>query len=332
MNRIFLLLIFSLSWLFGKLYNELPQKRIDYFYIKGHSKGPKIVIVGGIHGNETGGFTTAEYLKNLKIDKGEILVIPRANPIGIMANVRGYNGDMNKKFDNKNPKDKDYRFVVEIERLILRFKPKLLLSLHDGYGFVIRNKNAWGQAIIIDENRYGDFNLRKIAKFVKKESNKHLRYKIDIKNTYTFTKKGAYNKNGLTGWSLKNGILAFALEASKNISLKERIKTHLEMINNFLRYYKINSNVNELKKDIKIKYPKVKVKLLINNKYVEVSKKTTLVLKPATKIKVLNLPDGVYLKPRGIDLNWRSFYFKNVIFDVMYGNKRLFTFQIKEKN
>ena len=46
-------------------------------------------------------------LRHLKIEKEEILLISRINFISILANVRGYNVDMNKKFKFFHPKDRD---------------------------------------------------------------------------------------------------------------------------------------------------------------------------------------------------------------------------------
>jgi hypothetical protein len=318
-------LIFAFSFLFAKLHIQLPPKNLEYFYVKGKN-GPKIVIIGGIHGNEIGGYLSAFLLKNLKIDRGEILVIPNANIVSIMANVRGYNGDMNKKFDDKKHTDKDYKYVLKIEKLILNFKPDLLLSLHDGYGFSIKDKKAWGQSIVIDEARYKRFNLLKTARFIQKEANKKLRYKVGIINTHTFSKKGSYNKNGLTGWSLKNNIEAYSLEASKNIGLKERIFTHKTLIGAFFKKLSIKSNIDKL--NVKTKNPKLVLK--VNGKTIKIDKATTLTLSKNSQIKVF-ISNGYYFVPRGVNLNWNSFYFKDVKFDVKYGNKILYTVRIKEE-
>jgi hypothetical protein len=326
-KRIILLFLLS-AFLYSKIYVQLPSKNIEYFYIKGQNKGPKIVIIGGIHGNETGGYLTAGLLNKLKINRGEILVIPRASIISIMANQRGYNGDMNKKFDCNVSNDKDFKYVMKIKKLILDFKPELLISLHDGYGFSINDKKAWGQSIVIDEIKYKNFELLKTAKKLQKLVNKKLKYKIGLITTFTFTKKGSYNKNGLSGWSLKHGIEAYSLEASKNIPLKEKLKTHKTLLKEFLKLKGIKNNIEDLKLEIK----KPIVKLLINGKEKIIHKNTLLVLPKNSKIKFLNLnKDGYYIVPRGVNLNWDSFYFKDVKFDIKYGYKKLFTIEIREK-
>ncbi len=80
----FFLIILS----YAKLYIELPEKLFEIIDIKGEKTGKKILIIGGIHGNEIGGYKSADILRNLKIENGEILLIPRINFISILAKCK----------------------------------------------------------------------------------------------------------------------------------------------------------------------------------------------------------------------------------------------------
>ncbi len=329
----FFIFFFLIILSYAKLYMELPEKPFEIIDIKGEKPGKKILIIGGIHGNEIGGYKSADILRNLKIKNGEILLIPRINFTAILANVRGYNGDMNQKFKYISLKDKDYIIVTKLKKIIKKFQPDLLLSLHDGYGFVSKNKNAWGQAIIIDEVKYKNFNLLKEAKYVQKLTNKNLKYKVAIKNTKTFSNPRDINKKVymLTDWALRQNIKAISIEASKNIPFNEKIKTHLEMIKNFLNYYNIKSNINNLKY---ISPTKPQIVLKINNKTYNIKNSQAIIAPRNSKIKILKIigPAGSYVVGQGINLNWKSFYFKNVKFNVKVDNKTFYSFRIKEAN
>ena len=165
----------------NKLYIKLPPKKLEYYHLKGKKSGGRVLIIGGIHGNEIGAYKAADLLIDNELKSGEILVIPRSNFTSILANVRGYNGDMNRKFDYISKKDPDYYYIQMLKDTILSYEPDVVISMHDGYGFANKNKKAWGQSVVIDEVRYKDFDLITPAKFVVNESNKYLKHKIKVK-------------------------------------------------------------------------------------------------------------------------------------------------------
>jgi hypothetical protein len=62
-------------------------------------KGDTLLIIGGIHGNEPGGyFAPSLFLSRYKIEHGNVWVVPNLNFDSIVANQRGVYGDMNRKF------------------------------------------------------------------------------------------------------------------------------------------------------------------------------------------------------------------------------------------
>ena len=61
--------------------------------------GPTILIIGGIQGDEPGGFTAASLLvTDYEISRGEVWVVPNLNFESIIKRSRGVYGDMNRKF------------------------------------------------------------------------------------------------------------------------------------------------------------------------------------------------------------------------------------------
>ena len=158
-----------------------------------------LLIVGGIHGDEPGGyFAPAVLEKYYKIKSGNLWIIPNLNVDSIIANTRGINGDMNRKFNVIDKKDKDLLSVNRVKEIILEKRVDLILNLHDGFGFyrdiyedAVFNPNSWGQATIIDQEKIDDKfgNLDEIANQVNKMVNNEGLYQdfhtFGVKNTKT---------------------------------------------------------------------------------------------------------------------------------------------------
>lgn len=87
-------------------------------------KGPKTVIVGGTHGDEVAGWTTAlnlvEEIPTIKGVCGEILLIPQANIVADKAQTRCYGTTKNENARNLNrafPLDRDENAIEEVTEI-----------------------------------------------------------------------------------------------------------------------------------------------------------------------------------------------------------------------
>src|SRR5690606_31519419 len=58
------------------------------YIIRSSRPGPTVMIVGGVHGSETAGWRAAEEIKNWRIDRGTLIVLPQANRPAILRNRR----------------------------------------------------------------------------------------------------------------------------------------------------------------------------------------------------------------------------------------------------
>ncbi len=320
---------------------SLPDKPFEYFVKKGKEKGGIVLVIGGIHGNEIGAYKAADILVDVEVKKGTLIVVPRSNFTSILANVRGYNGDMNRKFAHISPKDPDYFFVKKLKKLILEFKPDVVLSLHDGYGFHILNPKFWGQSIVIDEYEYKNFPLFKIANFVACNVNKKIKekkHKIPVYNTKTFSSnKHKEQRKALTGWCLKHNIPAFCLEASKQLpSIQEKVKTHFYMISEFFKLYNVEISpdfdylISNMDSFLTVKNPKIKLK--VNNRLVYLTNKTEIKVPEGSKIQILSFEGarGLFTVADGINLNIKNFFIRNYI-TIHFKNdyQTLFNFRIR---
>lgn len=239
-----LILFFPFIYLFS------ANLEFSLYKKEGEKKGNTLFVIGGIHGNEPGGYFAAAFLeKYYKIQKGNLWIIPNLNFDSIVLSRRGIYGDMNRKFSSIEKNDADYEIVKKVKKLILDEKVDLILNLHDGFGFyrkkyenAIFNPNAWGQATIIDQkkihglDKFGD--LDKIASKVNNNLNEDKLFEnyhsFGVKNTQTKF-KDEQQQLSLTYFAVTNDKPAFAIETSKNITdLTQKVIYQLKSIEEFM--------------------------------------------------------------------------------------------------
>ncbi|EQB40645.1 hypothetical protein M947_02220 [Sulfurimonas hongkongensis] len=223
-----------------------------------------LLVIGGIHGDEPGGYFAASVLAtHYKILSKNLWIVPNLNKPSIQANQRGIHGDMNRKFSFLKDSDKDKKVVKEIKKIILEKNISLVLNLHDGNGFYrkehqgnIFNPNAWGQTCVIDQNRLQQVqefgNLDSIASIVTKNINKKLikkHHTLGVRNTNTKFEDEAMQLS-LTYFAVTNNTPAFAIETSKHLpTLSQKVFYQLLAIEEFMKImdidYKREFDLNE---------------------------------------------------------------------------------------
>ena len=223
---------------------DLYKKEMD-------PKQHTLLVIGGIHGDEPGGYFAPAILeKYYKIKSGNLWIIPNINVDSIMANSRGIYGDMNRKFSSIDESDNDFISINKVKDIILDKKVDLILNLHDGHGFyrnkyenAIFNPNAWGQATIIDQEKMNGLekfgNLDEIATKVTNilnEDNLFQNYhSFGVKNTQTKFKDEQMQLS-LTYFAVTNNKPALAIETSKNITeLTYKVIYQLKSIEEFMK-------------------------------------------------------------------------------------------------
>jgi len=273
--------------------SELTTVNLDEFKFdfikKGNQDNNTLLIVGGIQGDEPGGFMAASlFSTHYKVTKGSVWVIPNLNFYSIIKRSRGPYGDMNRKFASLPKSDPEYKIIQRIKKYIRAPEVSLVLNLHDGSGFyrpkyIDKNHQPkkWGQSSVIDQ---------KILKNVKKYShtyeisqkvvehlNKNLLKKEHIyrtKNTHTRFKK-TYEETEmaktLTYYAVTHGKSAFGHETSKSLSVAQRVYYKLHAIEKFMdimniKYTKdFKLTVSGVKKalndDINIKFNDTDIKM-----------------------------------------------------------------------
>ncbi|WP_200763629.1 M14 family metallopeptidase [Nitrosophilus alvini] len=246
--RLLLLSLFIVCSVWG------AELHFDLYKKESSNPSHTLLVIGGVHGDEPGGYFAASFLvKYYDIKKGALWVVPNLNFDSIIRFRRGIYGDMNRKFASIKKSDPDYTIVNDIKKIILNEQVDLILNLHDGRGYyrekwenTIFNPFAWGQACIIDQEeidgcKFGDLN--KIAQKVNSAlNNKKLKknhHAFHIKNTKTKF-KDEQMKLSLTYFAITHNKPALAIETSKNINdLATKIYYQLNAIEEFMKILEI---------------------------------------------------------------------------------------------
>lgn len=128
-----------------------PQETPIHIFGSGR-EGPIVGVLGGVHGNEPGGWLAAEQIRDtLRPETGALIVVPRANALAVQQFVRTTDelGDLNRLY----PGDPDglpmARMAYEITETLREFRASHVLDLHESWAFYRdRTETATGTAFL----------------------------------------------------------------------------------------------------------------------------------------------------------------------------------------
>ena len=223
---------------------------MDFDLIKrqGDFAGNTLLVIGGIQGDEPGGFNAAALLATrYRIDRGTLWIVPNLIFASIIKRSRGIHGDLNRKFDFLPQSDPEYHLVKEIKGIITDPQVDLVLNLHDGSGFYRadyvdhqHNQNRWGQSCIIDQSQLAGVPfgaLEEIGQKVVRQTNQKLdnpAHRFGLKNTHTRSDDPEMRQT-LTFFAIENNKPAFGIEASKNFRTNVRVYYHLLFLEAYMQ-------------------------------------------------------------------------------------------------
>jgi len=218
---LFFLLFLVSSFVYASVDKNTYFKGKDYamevYTIEGKEKGPVVLIVGGIHGDETSTIDAAEEYTKAEVSKGTLIIVPKANAPAITKNVRFVDHDMNRVFLSNGPDDVyEYKVAGVIKDLVE--KADLVLNLHEGKGFYARTKSGMGQSVVADSDKV--LSLKKTALAAIKLMNENIKdkkyhFKFNNHNTASARTKHSEQKGSLTYYSVyAAGKPAFGIEIS----------------------------------------------------------------------------------------------------------------------
>jgi len=224
----------------------------------GKQTGKTLMLIGGIQGNEPGGFLSADLYADMRLEKGNLIVVPRANFYSIILNHRGPHGDMNRKFTPEDTEDSTEDKIVTILKKLIS-ESDYVLNLHDGTGYYYpkyiskwRNPRRFGQSIIADCEDYrvpGSEKVLRLGEMARKVIDEinpqiaHNLHKFHFMNTRTGESGSAHQeqRKSATYYALtKHHIPSFGVETSKFLpSTDLKVRYHNLIINTFMKHFNI---------------------------------------------------------------------------------------------
>ena len=205
------------------------------YIIKTDYKEPVIMFVAGTHGNEKAGIKAAEYLKdNLHIERGTLIIIPKANILACEKNVRCFPSEINlNRVYPGNPRGNSVeKLAYEIFSLMKRYDITLLVDLHESIEFYRKNPKNYGQTVVIDST---DDYLFELSSFLAEEMNKGV---IEDSNKYQVLVDPV---EGSTAYCAhyQLGIPAITFETCRKLPLSFRISEQIKFVKTILSKWDI---------------------------------------------------------------------------------------------
>jgi len=202
-----------------------------------YSKKPKLVIIGGVHGNEYGPVYGIEKFINNNIkrfNKGNVIFIPRVNNIGVLRNTRYYDC-VNTEYDINRHFDSDIK-VNSIEDKIINIikDADYVIDFHEGYDFHKLYNTSIGSTI----SDTSSILSKKVSKYLVLNINKYI--KEDYKK-FTLIQNKEEIKNSLRYYCDKNNINYSLVEITGQLNkqpLETRILQTNIILNYFFKYFK----------------------------------------------------------------------------------------------
>ncbi len=290
---------------------------LDVYRVNGRKDGNTMLIIGGIQGDEPGGYLATDLYSDIVLEKGNLIIVPRANLYSVIENNRGIDGDMNRYFD-ETPNTIEGQVVKKLMQLI--GESDLFLNMHDGWGYhnpkyidETRNPERFGQSIIIDEDTYtcsdnttlklGDM-AREVIENVnaKIDDERHYLHLFDTKTESSETHKPM--RKSATWFALVDECVpAFGVEGSKNMNftesaLEKNIRYHAYSVNEFMRIMDI---VPEYPQVVNAKPVMKSASFIVNENYVEVKAGEALIVEKGSTVSVVNV-DSNYIRGVTVDV------------------------------
>lgn len=196
------------------------------YIIKTDYKEPTIMVVAGTHGNEKAGIKAAEYLKdNLHIERGTLIIIPKANILACEENVRYFFPEinLNRVYPGNTQGNSVEKLAYEIFSLMKTYDISLLVDLHESIEFYRKNPKNYGQTVVIDSN---DDYLFELSSSLVEEMNQEIfeagnKYQVlvdPVKGSSTYC---AYHQLGIP---------ALTFETCRKLSLSFRIEEQIKFV------------------------------------------------------------------------------------------------------
>ncbi|MDD3878900.1 MAG: succinylglutamate desuccinylase/aspartoacylase family protein [Syntrophomonas sp.] len=201
----------------------------DLYIIRSGKSGPVVMIVGGVHGNETAGYRAGRILRDYQISRGTLLVLPEANTRAVNQGVRYVSGqkDLNRCFPTSRNGSADTRLSREIYYALKKYNVDWLMDMHEGYNYSrLKSSSSVGQSLIY----YPSSSTREVASKIVNNMNSGINTSYRKFSLLRYPTEGSLSR--AAGQYL--GVKSFIFETCSRDSLSTRINYQLRAANMLL--------------------------------------------------------------------------------------------------
>jgi hypothetical protein len=235
-----------------------PHEAQLYVYGTG-VHGPIVAVLGGVHGNEPGGWLGAERaVERVRPATGALLVVPRANRVAIplFARTTPELGDLNRAYPGNADGLPMERMALEIVEMLRAYHVSHLVDMHESWAFyrdrpqngtaflgqtVATNPSEPGislaQSVVETVNqrvqaRHEEFFFREFPRGRLPEPNSPLPFDTSG-NPQAAVSGGSRSSLGLPNHV--PGLVSFLVEMGQQQPLERRVALHVEVLEQLMR-------------------------------------------------------------------------------------------------
>jgi hypothetical protein len=205
----------------------------QYYAILGKTESPKILVEGGMHGDEAASYIACDYIiRNINIIEGSLIIIPRLNILACQQNTRYINIDLNHAFPGDQSSDiYEFRLAYELMWLVDSIKPDIIINLHEAltkYDSEYKNdsEKAFGQIVITCIKPFEEMLLNTVYNMNMKIP--YLDYKFNA-HYYTYREYSS-----MDNFISKFGIRSYTIETYRGFKIEDRVKLQLIAVLQFM--------------------------------------------------------------------------------------------------
>jgi len=190
--------------------------------------GPVVMVVGGVHGNETAGYKAADKVKDFNIKKGTLLVLPQANKRADAAHTRTVGGyDLNRSFPSTKSGQASGTLAKAILSTMKGYNVEWVMDMHEGVNYS-RSSSSDGQSVIY----YPNSQTKTIASSIVSTLNKQISGTSKDYELLQYPVKGSLARAA----AVACGAHSFIFETCSKDPLSTRIDRQLTAANMLLSY------------------------------------------------------------------------------------------------
>lgn len=196
-------------------------------------EGPMVMVMGGVHGDEIAGYLAADIVATWSIDRGTLLVLPRANTPAVKTNTRYIPGscDLNYIFPGNAAGNPSERLAAAIYAVMAEYRPVWVVDLHEAWEFERVRHGQLGQTIIYPP----DAPSLPVVQQIVAGLNSSITESI---HKYQVLRGGV--RGGTIRASRSLGLESFTIETTRKLPLEVRVEQHLQAVRLLLTILEVN--------------------------------------------------------------------------------------------